>query len=177
MIGIIKRNFVDLKKDTFLKLYKSIVRPHVEYGNIIWHPLYSSQSKCIEQIQRRATKLLRECRGLTYMERLNYLHLHSLQGRRARGDLIETYKLYHNITDLEWNRFFDNPINTNTRNNTGKIRKRHCNTNLRLNCFSNRVTNLWNELPVYLKQANNINAFKNHIDMIPKLKVLFKEFH
>ena len=42
-------------------------------------------------------------------------------------------------------------------------------------------TNLWNELPLELKQANNTNAFKNQIDKIPKFKLdldlLFKEFH
>ena len=35
MIGLIKRTFSYLNKDTFLKLYKAIVRPHLEYGNVI----------------------------------------------------------------------------------------------------------------------------------------------
>jgi len=31
VLGMIKRNFVDRSKDTILALYKSIVRPHLEY--------------------------------------------------------------------------------------------------------------------------------------------------
>lgn len=33
MTGIIKRTFSYLDKDIFLKLYKALVRPHLEYGN------------------------------------------------------------------------------------------------------------------------------------------------
>jgi len=62
MLGVIKRTFSFINKDTFLKLYKSMVRPHLEYGNIIWHPLLKRQSSAIEKVQRRATKLLKECR-------------------------------------------------------------------------------------------------------------------
>ena len=38
MIGILKRTFTFLDKDSLLKLYKAIVRPHLEYGNTVWFP-------------------------------------------------------------------------------------------------------------------------------------------
>ena len=60
MIGLIKRTFSYLNKDTFLKLYKAMVRPHLEYGNVIWYPRLKRQSIAIERVQRRATKLLWE---------------------------------------------------------------------------------------------------------------------
>ena len=66
MIGLIKRTFTYLNKDILLKLYKSLVRPHLEYGNIIWYPLLKRQSKAVEKVQRRATKLLKECKNMTY---------------------------------------------------------------------------------------------------------------
>jgi len=31
LLGMIKRNFVDRTKETILPLYKSLVRPHLEY--------------------------------------------------------------------------------------------------------------------------------------------------
>ena len=95
MIGLIKRSFSYLNKDTFLKLYKAMVRPHLEYGNVIWYPRLKRQSIAIERVQRRATSLLQECTHMSYTDRLNYLHLHSLKGRRIRGDLIEVYKIFH----------------------------------------------------------------------------------
>ncbi|WP_419614725.1 hypothetical protein [Thiolapillus sp.] len=35
MIGIIKRTFTFLDKEIFNNLYKALVRPHLEYGNVI----------------------------------------------------------------------------------------------------------------------------------------------
>ena len=88
MIGIIKRTFSYLDRDTFLKLYKAFVRPHLEYANVIWNPYLKRQSEKIEEVQRRATRLLKECKEMKYKERLDYLNLHSLKGRRVRGDLL-----------------------------------------------------------------------------------------
>ena len=100
MLGLIKRTFTYLNKYTFLKLYKSLVRPHLEYGNIIWHPLYKKQSASIEKVQRRATKLLKECKEMSYSQRLKYLNLYSMKGCRLRGDLIETYKIFMDTQTL-----------------------------------------------------------------------------
>jgi len=36
LLGQIKHCFFNLLSDTFTKLYKSIVRPCVEHGNLIW---------------------------------------------------------------------------------------------------------------------------------------------
>ena len=95
MIGLIKRTFSYLNKDTFLKLYKAMVRSHLEYGNVIWYPRLKRQSIEIERVQRRAATLLHECTFMSYTDRLNYLHLHSLKGRRMRGDLTEVFKIFH----------------------------------------------------------------------------------
>ena len=38
MLGIINRNFSNLDIFSFLMLYKSTVRSHIEYGNVIWSP-------------------------------------------------------------------------------------------------------------------------------------------
>jgi len=37
-LGIIKRNFTYLDEDTFVMLYKSLVRSHLEYANSVWNP-------------------------------------------------------------------------------------------------------------------------------------------
>ena len=176
MIGVIKRTFQFLDRDTFIKLYKALVRPHLEYGNVIWYPQFKRQSVAIERVQRRATKLLPECRGMTYEERLNYLNLHSLKGRRVRGDLIEAFKLYNGLVDGDWNLFFTNVKYTNTRGSEGKIYVKHCNLNLRKNTFSSRILKLWNNLGSQLKNAQSTNSFKNQLDCESKFVKLFRDF-
>ena len=58
-LGLIKKSFINISNETFLRLYKTLVRPQIEYGNVIWGPFFFSldQDK-IEQIQRKATKLV-----------------------------------------------------------------------------------------------------------------------
>ena len=68
MTGLIRRSFSYLDKEMFTNLYKSLVRPHLEYANVIWHPMYKKQLKLLEDVQRRATKILPELKEKTYTE-------------------------------------------------------------------------------------------------------------
>ena len=83
-----------------LQLYKSLVRPILEYGNIVWGPQFILDQQSVERIQR-ATKLASEIKDLQYVDRLNHLNLPSLRYRRRRGDLINTYRIFHNMLDMD----------------------------------------------------------------------------
>ena len=37
MLGLTKRNFNLLCRDSFVMLYKSMVRSHLEYANAVWN--------------------------------------------------------------------------------------------------------------------------------------------
>ena len=37
-LGLIKKSFINISKETFICLYKTLVRPQIEYGNVIWGP-------------------------------------------------------------------------------------------------------------------------------------------
>ena len=69
----------------FLNLCKSLVRPHLEYATVIWSALYKKDRIIIENVQRRATKLVRCCKNLSYSERLKKLGLPSLEGKIRFG--------------------------------------------------------------------------------------------
>ena len=64
-----------------INLYKSLVRPIIEYGNTIWGPFYILDQQSIETIQRRATRLLTGLYDTPYFERVGILRLPSLQYR------------------------------------------------------------------------------------------------
>ena len=57
MIGICKRTFTFLDKENTGTLYKALVRPHLEYGDVPWSPYLKRQSIASERVQRRATRL------------------------------------------------------------------------------------------------------------------------
>ena len=106
MLGMIKRNFTDRSKETVMALYKSLVRPHLEYCVHIWNPYFIKDIKLLEGVQRRATKLVEGIEHLKYDERLQYLGLTRLDYRRVRSDLIETFKIINGIYNVHTDTFF-----------------------------------------------------------------------
>ena len=97
-------------------------------------------------------------------ERLKYLKLPTLKATRIRGDLIQTYKMFNNIYNVDKACFLDSPLINITRNSTDKILMQHCKKNIRKYYFSNRVVPLWNQLTPNMKRAPSINMFKNLIE-------------
>lgn len=52
ILGLIKRSFTYLDSSLFLKLYKSLVRPIVDYGNVIWYPYTKKNTRLVENVKR-----------------------------------------------------------------------------------------------------------------------------
>ena len=106
ILGLIKRSFVALDEDTLPLLFTSMVRPHLEYANIIWGPYFIGDIRAVERVQKRATKLIPILRNLPYRERLKKLNLPSLEHRRKRGDMITCYKIMNGRVNIALNNFF-----------------------------------------------------------------------
>jgi len=58
-----------------LRLYKSVVRPHLEYCTVVWSPHYVKDKELIERIQHRFTRMIPEIKDKPYLERLQQLNL------------------------------------------------------------------------------------------------------
>ena len=100
---------------------------------------------------------------LTYEERLNRLGLTTLEERRIRGDLIETFKIMKGIDLVDKEKFFQ--VNqSDLRGNDCKIYKSYNRTNIRKNFFSQRVVNHWNELPNSVINSTTVNDLKKKYD-------------
>ena len=164
ILGIIKRTFTHMDSDTFLRLYKTMVRPHLEYGNVIWDPHLKGLSQDLERVQRRATRMVKECSHLTYIERLTYLNLFSLKYRRFRGSLIQTFKIINKVDDVDPNDFYTFN-NGNTRYADFKIFIKRSKLDIRKYCFSNRTARAWNNLAIKTRKAKSVNTFKRLLDM------------
>ena len=162
-LGLIKRTFTHSTKESFLILYKSYIRPQLEYCVSIWNSYLARNIDKLERIQQRATKLVPELAQLRYEVRLHHLNLFSLYCRRQRGDLIEVYKLINHLNIISPDPFFAF-VNSATRGHDYKIFKQHCRTTSRLNFFTNRIVNQWNALPQYVTASTSLNMFKNKLD-------------
>ena len=133
IMGIIRRTMVYLNRHNFNLLYTSLVRPHLDYGNVVWSPFIKSNITLTENLQRRATRYVPDINKLEYKERLEALNLPTLQYRRFRADMIETYKITYG--HFEDNCFQFEMKSTNTRGHQYIIKIRHSSTTTRRNYF------------------------------------------
>lgn len=162
-LGMMKRGFTHLTKDTFTRLYKSMVRPILEYAHAVWRPPYKKDLIKIEKIQRRATKLVPQLKCRSYKERLKALDLPSMQYRLRRGDMIEVWKILNNHYkgDFKWLRKIED---SSTRSNDAKLHYPRYSHPLKLRCFSNRIQSDWRTLPRQVVSASTVNCFKTKLD-------------
>ncbi len=164
-LGLIRRTYQHLDSDTLKTLYVALVRPKLEYGNVVWSPRLQSHIDELERVQRRATKLVSSLKEKSYEDRLRALNLPSLAYRRMRGDAIETYKFTHgkyNVSTLPFE-LVDEDTQP-TRNNGFKISKERCISRVRKDFLGNRVVNPWNSLPSEVVQTPSLNSFKARLD-------------
>ena len=163
VLASIKRTMKFVNKETFNALYKSLVRPILEYCAPVWNPCKVKQIKTLESVQRRATKLVKELKNKSYTERLLFLDLSTLSYRRRRGDMITTFKMLHGMIDTDSKVFFERSTSV-TRGHNLKLFKFASSSSLRKNYFSNRVINEWNNLPATIVNAKSVIEFEKLYD-------------
>ena len=164
ILAVVKRSFELLDESTVPLLFKTLVRPHLEFGNVAWGPFNRADQLLIERVQRRATRLVPTIRHLTYERRLEALKLPSLFYRRRRGDMIQVYQLLHGGIDLTPEDFLAVATEDRTRGHQWKLEKHRAESRPRRQSFSARVVNDWNGLPPAVVDATSIQQFKSRLD-------------
>ena len=135
ILGYIKRQFTTRKEETILTLYNALVRPHLEYAVQFWSPSLRKDIEKLEKVQARATKLMPSIRHISYDRRLARLNLFSLEKRRLRGQLIETFKILKGIENIDYRKLFTLSSNQ-TRSNGWKLDLKRFNTSQCGNFFT-----------------------------------------
>ena len=117
----------------------------------------------LEKVQRRATRMIVECRGKSYDKRLELLGLTTLENRRFRADMLEVFKILKGFEGISADSFF-RVLCTKTRGHSLKLYKERVNKDVLKFSFGNRVIDQWNSLSEDIINTNSINSFKNRID-------------
>ena len=142
----------------------------------MWNPYKVSLISDLEKVQKRATKMVSECRHLSYKNRLIHLNLPTLKFRRARGDMIEVYKILQGLYDSDIVPLLLRNTYSATRGNKFKLAHVRSHYDLRKYSFCSRVVGLWNTLPDNIVSSVTLNAFKNSLDKFWSKEEMFYDW-
>ena len=177
-LGMILRSFHYRKKFTLVHLFKTFVRPKLEFAVASWCPWLEKDIDALEKVQQRAVRAMSDVRGRDYEEKLKDAGLCLLTERRTRGDLIEAFKVIKGMNNVDRDEWFDltsretsRPTRANSTIEDGTETRRsnilyelRAKKEMRKNFFTIRVVQKWNELPESVRTAESVNAFKNRYD-------------
>ena len=165
--GLVRRSFEYIDCDSFKLIFTALVRPHLEDARATWSPFLKKHIRTIEAVQRRASKQVPSLKELSYEDRLGTLKLPTLAYRRYRVDMIEVFKVTHSIYDLAASRgLLEMDQGSITRGHRYKINKKVCHLNIRLNSFTHRVVDQWNNLPDWVVDAKTVACFEGRLDKL-----------
>ncbi len=157
------RSFVSRDVSFMLRMFKTYVRPIVEYCSCVWSPHYIKDIDLIERIQRRFTRSIPGYKFLSYASRLERIGLESLELRRVTADCIFVYKTLHHIVDNNFTALFtlysEMATRPMPRNQIFALYMPHSRLDVRKYSFAVRVIHYWNALPNSTVNASSVSQF------------------
>jgi len=132
-------------KYILVPLYKSLVRPVVEYCTPAWSLYYQKDKNLIERLQHRLTSMIPGLKSMSYIytDRLKQLDLWSLKERRNMADLIEVFRICHGLSGIDCEKLFERVKDSQTRGHSLKLKKFRCRLDFRKYFFSERIVDRW----------------------------------
>jgi hypothetical protein len=164
VLGQISRSFHYRDKKTFVKLYTTYVRPHLEFCTPAWSPWTRADIDCIENVQKKMVGMVSGLLATDYVSRLAELGLETLEKRRKNTDIYTMHKLIHGYGDIDTDGWFDKNVGaavTRARADPLNVISKNGNLELRRNFFTLRVVKDWNKVPHDIKNISVPGKFKS----------------
>ena len=164
VLGVIKRLLGSNSVNEISLLYKSLVRPILEYAAPVGCPFLVKDIVSLEKGRRRASRLaLGQKRGkMVYKE--HYLKWSPLKNRqRLYFSLIECNKSIFSLSNLEFQDFFQSASKRTGSNHNYKLKFQALGCNCYKYSFFVRIVKEWNDLPEWVVGAGNLACFKRSL--------------
>ena len=156
------RNLLD--RSSLEKLYKTYIRPILEYGDVVWSNINRGEVYELEKLQLKAARIVCGAKKGTSHNRLyEELGWETLEERRKYHCLTQMYRIIHKQVPTLLSEIM--PANINQRNpyntrNTGNIDLPRTNTDSYARSFIPETCKCWNNLPEDIKSLNDMDEFR-----------------
>ena len=170
VLGQLTRAVSYRDKKTFMSLYATYVRPHLEYAVQAWCPWTIGDKEALEKVQKRAVGMVTNLKGGSYKEKLAEMQMSTLEDRRKRGDLIQMFRVMSGRDRVDTSTWFkpvvarQGALTTRLVSGYLNVERTQGRTEMRRNFWSVRVVDTWNSLPDTVKASPSVDTFKNSID-------------
>ena len=166
IIGLIKKLSIHLPREALLRIYKSFVRPNLDYGDIIFDkPNNESFKSRIESIQYKACVAITGAIQGTSRERLyRELGLESLSDRCWFRKLTFFYKIVKGLSPRYLTKYVNlkSTSNYQTRSaNKNNLQEFSCRTESFKHSFFPFCVREWNKLGNTIRDAESVKQFKS----------------
>jgi len=159
ILGCIKSSVASRSREGILPLCCALVRPHLESSIQLWSPQHRKDMNLLEQVQRRATKMIRGMVHLSYEERLGELGLFSVEKSRLQ-ELIAASQYLKEAYKKDGDKLFSRVCCGRTRANCFKLKEGRFRLDRRKKFFTVSVVKHWHRLPREVVDAPSLEIFK-----------------
>jgi len=164
IVGCITNSVASWSREGILLLYSALVRPHLQSYVQLWSAQHGKDVDLLEQVQRKATKMIRGLEHLSCVEGLRELTLYSLKKRRLQRDLTAAFKYLKIACRKDRGNLFSKACCDRIRGNGFKLRGARFKLDIGKKFFTMRMVRHWNRLPSEAVEAPSLETFKDRLD-------------